>query len=174
MQQRRIAVVTLLALPLFHPLYGQSVTGTIVGVVRDPAGAVVVNAKVTARNMGTNAGTTATTNEIGQYKFTNLLSGDYAIEVEAGGFAKAVLSPQRLSVSDVQRQDVSLEVGSVTEVVSVDANPTRVNTEDAQLGQSLQNVSSLPLLSGAAGRNPLALVGLQPGVTFFSSGNPKC
>jgi hypothetical protein len=148
-------------------LQAQSVTGTIAGVVRDPVGAAVTNIKVTARNVGTNAEFTTTTNEFGQYKFS-LVSGEYGVEVEAPGFRKVILSPQKLAVNDVLREDVNLEVGPVTEAVTVDANPTRVNTEDAQLGQSLQNVSSLPILSGANGRNPLTLVGIQPGVTFFT------
>jgi hypothetical protein len=145
----------------------QSVTGTITGTVKDPAGAVVTHAKVVARNIGTNGETTTTTNEFGQYKFANLLSGEYTVAVEAPGFRKSVLSPQRLAVNDVLREDITLEVGSVTEMLTVEANVTKVNTEDAQLGQSLQNVSSLPILSGAGGRNPLSLVGIQPGVTYF-------
>lgn len=171
MRVQRFAVVALLlGLPLCQVFYGQGVTGTISGVVKDPAGAAVVGARVTAQNVGTNAQITENTNELGQYKFTSLLSGTYTITVEANGFRKTTLSPQRLSVNDVLREDVNLELGAVTESVTVDANPTKVNTEDAQLGQSLQNVSDLPILSGAGGRNPLALVGNQPGVTYFTVG----
>src|SRR5205085_2450401 len=100
----------------------QSVTGTITGTVKDPAGAVVTHAKVVARNADTNAETTTTTNEFGQYKFANLLSGEYTVAVETSGFRKSVLSPQRLAVNDVLREDITLEVGAVTEMLTVEAN----------------------------------------------------
>jgi len=151
-------------------LFAQSVTGTIAGTVKDPNGAVVPGAKVVARNVATNAETTGTTNEDGQYKFASLVSGPYVVEVTAGGFRKAVLSPQPLGTGDVLRQDITLELGAVTETITVESTATRVNTENAQLGQSLRDIPSLPILSGAGGRNPLTLVGLQPGVTFFTAG----
>ena len=61
--------------------------------------------------------------------------------------------------------DVAVEVGAVTESVTADAASPQVNAEDAQLGRSITDIPSLPLLSTNGGRNALSLVGIQPGVT---------
>jgi hypothetical protein len=90
----------------------------------------------------------------------------YSIAVEAPGFAKTTLSEQRLIVASNLRLDVTLQVGAVTESITVDTAAAQINIEDAQLGRSLTDIPSLPLLSTNGGRNALSLVGLQPGVTL--------
>jgi hypothetical protein len=75
-------------------------------------------------------------------------------------------SPQRLSVNETLRIDAVLEIGPVTESVTVESAAYTVNTEDAQLGKVVRDPSGLPVLSGANGRNPLSLVATQPGVVF--------
>lgn len=144
----------------------QGVTGTITGVVRDPGGAVVPGASVEARNVDTGAQAKAITNEDGYYRIGNLEPGSYQLSVEARGFKKTTLSAERLSVAQSLRLDVGLEIGTVTEVVSVEAAATEVVTEDAQLGKVLRDPTGLPVLSGAGGRNVLSLAGIQPGVVF--------
>src|SRR5260370_454344 len=153
-------LVTALALLCF----GQGTTGTITGVVKDPKGAVIPNGKVLAHNVGTGADTLGQTNDNGSYLFSNLVPGEYTISVEAPGFRKAVLTTQRLSVGDVLREDVTLEIGQVTETVTIDAHATQVNTVDAQLGKAITEIPILPILSGAGGRNALALALTLPGV----------
>src|SRR5258708_20064658 len=142
-------LVTALALLCF----GQGTTGTITGVVKDPKGAVIPNAKVLAHNVGTGADMPGQTDDTGSYLFSNLVPGEYAISVEASGFRKAVLTPQRLSVGDVMREDVTLEIGQVTETVTVDAQATQVNTVDAQLGKAITEIPNLPILSAHARHN---------------------
>jgi hypothetical protein len=90
----------------------------------------------------------------------------YSITVEAPGFAKTTLSQQRLIVASNLRLDVTLQVGAITESITVDTAAAQINVEDAQLGRSLTDIPSLPLLSTNGGRNALSLVGLQPGVTL--------
>ena len=148
------------------PLSGQAVTGTVSGIVKDPTGAPVPSASVVVRNVGTKAEFKTATAPDGYYRVSNLVSGEYVVEVEASGFRKMMISPQRLSVNDNMRMDVTLEVGAVTESVTVESVATVVNTEDAQLGKVLRDPSGLPVLSGAGGRNPLSLVAMQPGVVF--------
>ncbi|MGH9662025.1 MAG: carboxypeptidase regulatory-like domain-containing protein, partial [Bryobacteraceae bacterium] len=148
------------------PSFSQSTTGVIVGLVRDPNTALVPGAKVTARNAGTRAESHTTTDGEGYYRFSNLAPGDYFVEVEASGFRKSTISPQNLGTSGSLRLDVTLEIGSVTEVVVVEATATAVNTEDAQLGRSIRDQVGLPVLSGNGGRNVLSLAGIQPGVVF--------
>jgi len=161
----KLAIALAVALVLIVPVtFAQAVTGTVSGVIKDPNGAVVPGAKVVARNAGTNATSSATTDAAGTYKIINLVPGEYILEVEAKGFRKTTTIPQRLSTGDVLRLDLTLELGQVTETVTVEEVATKVNTEDAQLGKVVQDVYQMPILSGAAGRNPLSLAMNQPGI----------
>src|SRR5215471_13178509 len=155
-----------LALGMSGTVWGQGLTGSIVGTVSDPSNALVPQAKVTVKNVSTNAETQTTTDADGIYRAVGLVPGDYTVTVEASGFRQTTTAPQTVAVSTPVRVDLKIEVGAVSEVVSVATIATQVNTEDAQLGQVLRNISQLPLLSGNGGRNPLALVGTQPGVTL--------
>jgi hypothetical protein len=148
--------------------FGQSLTGSITGIVKDPNGAVIPGVRVVARNAGTNAAIPAVTDDAGYYRLPNLVSGSYVIEVEARGFRKFVTAPQRLSTGDQLRVDAKLEIGEVTEIVTVEDVSTQVNTEDAQLGKALRDIPQLPILSGAGGRNPLALAVTQAGVSSYN------
>ncbi|MBI3693885.1 MAG: carboxypeptidase regulatory-like domain-containing protein [Acidobacteria bacterium] len=158
--------VLLLGVFLTVPAFSQSVTGTITGVVKDPNAALVPNAVVVAKNTATGAEDATATNAEGFYRLANLVPGEYVVSVESKGFKKTTLSAQRLSVNDSLRLDVTLELGQVTEIVSVEATATEVGTEDAQLGKVLRDPNGLPVLSGAGGRNVLTLAGTQPGVVF--------
>ncbi len=148
------------------PIFGQAVTGTITGVVMDPNGAMIPGAVVTAKNVATGAEAQTTTSGEGFYRVANLSPGEYTVSVEAQGFKKTTTQANRLSVGDSMRLDLTLELGQVTEVVSVQAVATEVSTEDAQLGKVLRDTLGLPVLSGAGGRNALSLAGLQPGVVY--------
>jgi len=145
---------------------GQEASGTITGAVTDASGGAVANANVVVKNTGTAAESKATTGATGQYTIVDLPPGMYTVTVQAPGFRKTTVSEQRLVVATPLHINVSLEVGQVTESVTVDAAPPQVNTDDAQLGQSLTNIPDIPLLSTAAGRNVLNLVALQPGVSM--------
>ncbi len=148
--------------------FAQAVTGTISGIVKDPNGAVVPGARIVVRNAGTNKEFPSVSDGSGYYRFPNLVSGSYVVEVEAKGFRKATTSPQRLSTGDALRVDVTLEIGQVNETVVVEETATQVNTEDAQMGKALRDIPQLPILSGAGGRNPLALAVTQTGVTSYN------
>ncbi|HBY64137.1 MAG TPA: hypothetical protein DEH78_30310, partial [Solibacterales bacterium] len=86
--------------------------------VTDPTGAVVANAKVTAKNAGTSATRATTTNEQGLYGFANLLPGVYQVTVEATGFSVAQLQAV-VSVGSRVGVDIRLEVGRTDTVVQV-------------------------------------------------------
>jgi len=146
--------------------FGQANTGLISGVVKDPSGAPVPGASVVVTNTGTSAETKAETGADGYYRVANLVPGQYTVAAEAKNFRKTIMAPQRLSVGDALRIDVALEIGAVTETVTVEAVATQVNTEDAQLGKVIRDPADLPILSGAGGRNPLNLAGTQPGVVY--------
>jgi carboxypeptidase family protein/TonB-dependent receptor-like protein len=162
----RVVILGAVALCFAFLAWSQGATGTITGTVTDPSGALVDGAAVMATNTGTGIQKKTTTGSTGLYSFVELPPGMYAITVDAPGFAKTTLSQQRLIVASNLRLDVILQVGAVTESVTVDAAASQVNVEDAQLGRSLTDIPSLPLLSTNGGRNALSLVGLQPGVTL--------
>ncbi|HLK22048.1 MAG TPA: carboxypeptidase regulatory-like domain-containing protein [Bryobacteraceae bacterium] len=168
---KRNFVLFATALLIAAMAWGQGATGIITGNVSDGSGAAIIGAKVTATNTGTAATTNTTTNETGTYRFVDLPTGMYTITVEATGFRKTTLSEQRLLVASTLRMDATLEVGEVNTSVTVESTAAPVNTEDAQLGQTMTQIDELPLLSGNGGRNALNLLGLQPGVSMTTAGS---
>jgi len=141
-------------------------TGTISGTVQDQSGAVVAGANVKAQNPATSFSRETTSATNGFYRFDQLPVGTYTISVEAAGFKKSVTQAVALSVNDSLTLDLKLEVGQVSEVVTVSEAPSAVNTETSVLGRTVDNrtLNDLPILSGNGGRNPLALAPLQAGV----------
>src|SRR5579863_3799738 len=109
----------LLAVLTATTVWGQGLTGSISGVVKDPNGAVIPNAKVIAKNAATNAESTTQSDDTGFYRILNLVPADYIITAEAAGFRRTVTSPQTLTIGQALRVDVNLEIGQVTEAVTV-------------------------------------------------------
>lgn len=159
-------LICLIAVLVASLAWGQGLTGSISGLVKDPNGAVVPGAKVVVKNVATNAESETRTDGSGFYRIVNLVPANYVVTVEAAGFRRVVTSPQNVSISQALRSDVNLEIGQVTETVTVTASGSQINTEDAQLGRSITNIPNLPNISGAGGRNPLNLAGLQPGIVM--------
>ena len=147
-------------------VWGQGLTGSISGVVKDPNGALIPGAKVTAKNVGTNGESVTETDNTGFYRILNLVPADYLVTAEGAGFRRTVTSPQTLTIGQALRVDVNLEIGQVTESVTVEAAVSQINTENAQLGHAITNIPNLPVLSGANGRNPLSLASLMSGVAM--------
>ena len=145
------------------PLFAQSYTASVRGVVTDASQAAVPAAGVTITDVNRNTRQSANTDSAGQYVFTALPPGKYSLAVEAAGFEKYAHSPFELLVQQQATIDVQLTLGSVTTTVQVESNAPLINTTSATLGQVVENkyILSLPL----AGRAPLALVALTPGVT---------
>ena len=118
----------LAALMLFGlPLAAQD-TGRIVGVVTDPTGSVVPKARITATNTETSVNTDTVSSGDGSYQILALPIGSYKVEAEAPGFRKAAVSAQRLEINQALKIDIKLEVGSSTEVVSVEASASGIET----------------------------------------------
>ena len=145
--------------------FGQN-TGTLSGTVQDQSGAVIAGANVKAQNPATSFSRETTSATNGFYRFDQLPVGTYTVTVEAAGFKKSQTQAVALSVNDSLTLDVKLEVGQVSEIVTVSEAPSAVNTETSVVGRTVDNrtLNDLPILSGAAGRNPLALAPLQAGV----------
>ena len=129
--------------------FAQQGTSTIRGSVKDPQGNVVAGATVTLTNIGTTTSRQTTTSENGGYSFEAVPVGDYKIETEAKGFKKAQVTDVHASVSAPSAVDIQLELGNVSEVVTVSAGSAEllVNREDATLGNTFVNkqITQLPL-----------------------------
>jgi len=136
--------------------------GTILGVVRDPSGAVVPNAKVTTTNTGTSEARTVTTGADGNYRVSALNPGNYAVKVEAQGFQTQTLTGVMLEVAQQLVANVTVQVGTATQEVTVTGEAPIVNTTSSSLGSVVNEtrVADLPL----NGRNYVDLTLLQPGV----------
>ncbi|MBV9923523.1 MAG: TonB-dependent receptor [Acidobacteria bacterium] len=153
------------------PAPAQTGTSTVRGTVADPQGNVVAGATVTLTNTETNAARTQNTSESGIYSFDLVAPGPYRVEVEAKGFKKSVVTDVQALIARPSEVNVQLEVGAVTETVTVasSSNEVLLNTQDASLGNNFvsQQIGQLPL----EGRNVASLLTLQPGVTRDGSVN---
>ena len=138
------------------------VTGSILGVVRDKTQAAVTGAHVVATNVETNFTKEALSGPDGSYRFLALPAGNYRVTAEAAGFERFLAKDIDVKVNDQLRIDISLEVGSVRQQVSVEANAVQVETESTQLGDVIESKKMLALPLN--GRSYIDLLGLQAGV----------
>ena len=142
--------------------HAQTTTATILGTVTDKSGATVAGATVTARNTQTNLTRSAITSEAGEYRIEFLPVGTYDLEVSGKGFKKAVLKGIVVQVSVDTRADAQLELGDVSDVVTVTAEVPLVNTSTPELGRTIENaeITNLPLVN----RSVYTLLDITPGV----------
>ena len=140
----------------------QQATAQLMGTVKDPSGAMVAAAKVSLRNSGTNTVHTTTTGKDGGYLFTLVPIGAYELTVEQQGFERYVRKGITLEINQNARLDVSLQVGSTSQVVEVQGDVSQVDTVSATLGkvETTQRIQDLPL----AQRDTMQLGLLQAGV----------
>ena len=161
----------LFAVALAAAAYGQTVTGSIVGTVRDATGAPVRDAKVVIVNEGTNAEFQTTTNEAGDYTAPVLPSGNYTIKVDVSGFRPNLVKGVTLLANRSARQDITLQIGQLQQTVEVVAAAPVVNSENATIGNVMQSrqITTLPL----NGRMLDRLIRISAGVTTDSASNPR-
>ena len=160
-RQTLVALFLLVAIGLATPLWAQKDAGTIVGVVRDPSGAVVQGAKVTVEDVDRGVQMTLSTNDQGEFVASPLHIGRYEVTVEKTGFKKAVSQVVELNVQGRVAINMTLQVGQISEVVMVTGAAPLLETETSELGQVVdqKRVSNLPL----NGRNFAQLALLSPG-----------
>ena len=142
----------------------QAVTGTLLGNVTDSSGAAVPGATVTATEVQTNISRTAVTNESGYYLFASLQNGTYTVSAELEGFKRVQRQNVKVDVNTTVRVDLPLEVGQMTESVTVAAETPLLQTDRTDTGRIIESkmVAELPLTFN---RNFQSLVMTVPGVT---------
>ena len=155
-----ILILCIFALPSFAQTFQAQITGE----VRDATGSVVPNAKLTATNIATNATFETQSNGEGIYRFLALPPAQYKIAVSMTGFKTYEQGPITLQVNDNITLNVSLQLGDAAERVVVTAAAEALQISNASVGQvvTTRTIEGLPLNV----RDPLALIGLTPGVTF--------
>ena len=152
---------------LIGPASAQVTTGTIVGVVEDSTGAIIINAKVTAVHQGTGESREVRTNDRGEFNFPFLHIGEYTLTAEASGFRSQRQTGIELQVDKTVKLQIAMAVGGVTESVEVTAAAPLIDASTSSLGQVIgnQKIAELPL----NGRNAFAL-GLLSGNTVPVTG----
>ena len=146
----------------------QTTTGTLLGVVQDKSGAVIPKAQVSAANEATGFSREAAGGASGEYTITLLPAGRYTVTIQAPGFKTKTLQGVVLDIDQKARLDVTLDVGNMSEKVTVEGEAALVRTETAEIGEVIENkrIVELPL----NGRQFLQLAQLTPGVTTNSTG----
>ena len=148
--------------------FAQGTTGGLSGTISGPDGALP-GATITVTDTKTGKELTATTNEEGFYSFPQLEFGTYTARITANGFKTLVANELKIDVGRVANLSPTLEIGDVSAEVIITAGPDIVTSTTAQVSNTVspQQILSLPLLT----RNPLALTGLQAGVSANSAQN---
>jgi hypothetical protein len=160
----RIASVGLtMVMLLSATVFGQATRGSLSGTVTDPQGAAVTGANVIAKNNATGEEVRVTTGDQGVFIFPSLAPGHYSVRVEVSGFKRTEVPDVVVETSGQAKVKIGLEVGEVTEQVTVTSeNQEIINSTSPVLSKTInaKQVADLPLLS----RNPLDLARLQAGL----------
>src|SRR5580698_5129142 len=158
-------LIALIAALSLAPLsaHAQKLTGTISGTVTDSSGAAVSGATITATNTTTSKAFNAKTDARGNYTVAELPDSIYDVNISAANFKEFRVQRAVVHVDTTTTIDAQLQVGSVAETVTVQANALQVQTDSAALGATVDGtqVKELPL----NGRNFVQLTQLQPGVS---------
>ena len=145
------------------PSIAQEARGTIQGRVSDASGGTIPGATIEVTSRATGVVTTATSNAEGNYRVPFLIPGVYKVTIGLAGFSKAITDNVQLHVADTLTVDATLQVGQLTDEVTVTASASSVDQTSSGLGQIVdaRRISELPIREGS----PVELVILAPGVT---------
>lgn len=150
------------ALLMVPRLSAQTESATVLGRVTDPSGAIVKGVQIEIRNIDTNVATTSSTNAEGLYRIGSLKPGRYVIFVHKQGFKSVSLTGLNLNVQDNLVRNFTLQIGAVSEAITVSAESTKINTTDASVSTVIDRdfVENIPL----NGRSFQDLISMTPGV----------
>jgi hypothetical protein len=145
--------------------------GSVTGTVKDPSGALVTNAQCTLTNTDTGVAQTTVSTSAGAYTFPLVPVGNYSLKVVASGFKEYQLDGVVIHLGSTNTEDITLQLGSVNEKVTVASAVPLLQAQDASLGTTISDVmaNNLPILAQNGGRNFMTLVATAPGVQYGSS-----
>ena len=146
-------------------------TGTITGTVTDPSGGSVAGAKVTAKSLNTGLSRSGTTAADGGFLFPLMKVGPYVVSVEVAGFRRFEQRPVDVRADGSTSVPVTLQIGSTSETVTVEARAEMLETRSGALSSVVgqQKIIELPL----NGRNAAALITLSAGTTDLNTNNSR-
>ena len=158
---RTIMIGLFLLFVVVVPARAQVASSSLLGEVKDQLAAQVPGVKVTARNEATGFSRSVLTGDDGSYRLNDLLPGRYTVSAEKQGFRTLMVQTIVLEVNQKGQLDLELQVGEPQESVTVTADVSLVQANDATVGYRLENntIRNLPL----DGRNIISLVTLGPG-----------
>jgi hypothetical protein len=171
---RTLLSLLAVVLMLSPALVGQSTFGTILGTVTDRSGSVVPGARITITNTAQNVSRETLSNGEGNYEALNLVAGPYAVSASAQGFKTFRQSGLQLDARQTLRVDVALEVGQLSEQVTVESTAAVINTETQTIAAAFdtRQVLSLPVnYRGAGSTSPYRMLAFLPGVQSDNSNN---
>jgi hypothetical protein len=159
---RAVPALFLVAFLAAIPASGQTSDGSLTGLVVDASGAAVAAAIVSVTDLERGTTVRTVTNESGFYVLSQLPPGRYQVTAERDGFRKYVLKSLTIATQQKAALDIALEVGAVTESVTVTGEAQLIDTSTATLSGVVENkrIVDLPL----NGRNVYSLAALTPGV----------
>jgi len=165
---KKLLISIVLLLSIHVALFAQAAT-QVSGVVTDPTGAVIPGATIELENLGTALKRTAKSDSDGNYSFLQVMPGQYKMTATMTGFRTTTIGDVRLLVNNPATVNIRMEVGQISESVSVSAEAVQVNTTDASIGNAIGTKPILQLPLNA--RNIVALLAGQPGVVFTTEGD---
>lgn len=174
---RLTALSLLFTLAFIVAAQAQVLYGALVGRIEDQTGAVLAGAKVTVTNKDTGQQREAVTDSDGAYAFRDLQTGVYEVRVAQAGFKSYTKSGVAISLNNIAREDVRMEVGGATESVTVTSDAPLLQTDRGDVSAQLEKtqITNLPI---TAGRNFQQLYKLLPGASppvelHSDAGNPQ-
>lgn len=162
----RLAITLLCLLALTGLLPAQSPQATINGAVTDAQGAFIVGAEVSATNLQTGVRTAARTNDAGVYSLRFLPIGSYTVEVSQAGFKTYTRKGITLTTGQVLGLDIQLEVGAVSETISVSASASLLETRTSDVSQLVESrtIEDMPL----GDRRSMNMINITGGAVFVN------
>jgi Carboxypeptidase regulatory-like domain/TonB dependent receptor len=172
-QQTLIAVAFVLLLGAAAPALAQSTFGSVRGIVQDSTSAVIPDTQIALHSTDENTDHTVNADASGNFIFENVKAGGYSLRAHHSGFADTVLTGMSVEARQDMRLTVVLNVAAESTTVEVTSGGDQINTENAALGDSKDNLqmTQLPLNNRATTTSPLGALGLSPNVQTDSSGN---
>lgn len=179
MRNKFVVLAAILACALAFPAQkalSQAIFGGIIGSVTDPSGAAVPGAKVTVTNLGKGVSYSTTSNQSGFYEQSHLVVGQYDVRIEAPGFQASIQKNVQVNVDALAQVNATLQVGAVTQEVTVTAAVPLLKTTRTDVATSFNEraVEELPLLNRNFTQFELLTPGTQRlGWQHASSENPQ-